>query len=131
MNKLEQYGAELAMLMRRQDGHLREWDFCEEQIVKLRQLILDEPTGTLYGADPAATAVLAVPAALRRTDEPVPLRSDRLDGGNTFRLSPIGDELTSGSMATIVQCSPTCLALEPHIHTADGAVHPTQLLAPS
>jgi hypothetical protein len=130
VNKLEQYGAEYALLLRRQAGHVREWDNCEARLRELYVLIVaDDVDGTLYGAK-AETARMSVPASvqLRQTEVPLPMRSDRLDGGDTFALSPIGDELTSGSLFAIVPCPPGCVQNNPHIHTADGAVHPTRLV---
>lgn len=122
-NKLTQYGAEMAMCLRREAHHLDEARVAGERIEELTKLILEEESGTLYGA--AATQRMTVLPTAR------PLRSDRLDGGDTFALNPIGDELTSGSISAIVLCpndqypnGPTsCLVTSQHVHTADGRVH--------
>ena len=123
MDKLTQYGTEMAMCLRREAEYLREAKELGKRITELTKLIIEEDSGTLYGA--RATEVFEMPQTRA-------LRSDRLDGGNTFRLNPIGDTLTSGAMSAIVSCpgdvgvtGPLCREQSSHIHTADGAVHPT------
>jgi hypothetical protein len=75
------------------------------------------------------TERMALPAhvALRKNSDPVPLRADHLDGGNTFRLNPIADTLTSGTIARIVECPDNCAISSGHVHTADGEIHPTSV----
>jgi hypothetical protein len=141
VDKITQYGAELAMLLRREEAHRLELLTCGERIEELTKLILAEAPGTLYGTtttDPptervtlrrAATGELIMPAhvALRKNSDPVPLRADHLDGGNTFRLNPIADTLTSGTIARIVECPDNCGISSGHVHTADGEIHPTSV----
>jgi hypothetical protein len=131
VDKITQYGSELAMLLRREEAHRLELLACGERIEELTKLILAEAPGTLYGTtttDPP-TERMALPAhvALRKNSDPVPLRADHLDGGNTFRLNPIADTLTSGTIARIVECPGNCGISSGHVHTADGEIHPTSV----
>jgi hypothetical protein len=97
VDKITQYGAELAMLLRREEAHRVELLTCGAHV------------------------------ALRKNSDPVPLRADHLDGGNTFRLNPIADTLTSGTIARIVECPDNCGISSGHVHTADGEIHPTSV----
>jgi hypothetical protein len=131
VDKITQYGAELAMLLRREEAHRVELLTCGARIEELTKLILTEAPGTLYGTTitEMPTERMALPAhvALRKNSDPVPLRADHLDGGNTFRLNPIADTLTSGTIARIVECPDNCGISSGHVHTADGEIHPTSV----
>lgn len=139
MDKLTKLGTELAILLRREHASRAELRGIDKRIRELTQEIQSGEIGTLYPADPQ-TEKFSVPAhvVMRKNADPVPLRHDHQDGGSTFALTPIADVLTSGSgsMSAIVPCpgpmkfgqvGMLCEDSRPHVHTADGIVHPTSI----
>lgn len=130
-NNLERWGAELAMLLRRETEQRAVLADTLDKIEEVCKRITTEPTGTLYGAgtgehpeltvernavgwavtspaehiDPVEWAHGTSSAQKPRNQAPVPMarpvRDDRQDGGSTFRLTPIADTVT---LPAIVPC---------------------------
>jgi hypothetical protein len=133
VNNLQQWGMELALLIRRRDAATDELTAVNAQIDAICQRISDEPTGTLYGTqtgeqpriDPVEWAHGTSPAQKPRNQAPVPmsrpLRTDHQDGGSTFALTPIADTVT---LPAVLPCPRTtggqCAEQAIHVHTAMG-----------
>lgn len=140
MNNLQQWGMELALLIRRRDAARAEWDDATTKIEQLCERISSEPTGTLYGSHTgeqlqvernavgwtvtsSASAPVETPKPRNQAPVPMsrPLRTDHQDGGSTFALTPIADTVT---MPAVHQCPRAtggqCPEQMAHIHTADG-----------
>ena len=145
MSNLERWGAELAMLLRREAQQRIDLDATAARIETVCAQIQAEPSGTLYGAGTGehltvernsvgwAVRSAAVPEQPKpRNEDPVPMPrpmregTEHLDGGSTFALTPIGDTVT---MPAIVPCPRTaggdpasCGETMIHMHFADGTV---------
>lgn len=142
MNNLQQWGMELALLIRRRDAALAELADVDAKWDVAVKRISEEPSGTLYGSQTGEQPAVARNAvgwsveperapevAKPRNQAPVPmsrpLRTDHLDGGSTFALTPIADTVT---MPAVVPCPRlsgdplACLEQAAHLHQLDGAV---------
>lgn len=156
MNNLQQWGMELALLIRRRDAALAELADVDAKWDVAVKRISEESSGTLYGSqtgeqpavarnavgwsvepervseariDPVEWIAGTSPAQKPRNQAPVPmsrpLRTDHLDGGSTFALTPIADTVT---MPAVVPCPRlsgdplACLEQAAHLHQLDGVV---------
>lgn len=133
MNNLQQWGMELALLIKRQDAARAEWDDVTAKIDAVWKRISEEPSGTLYGMqtgeqpriDPVEWIAGTSLAQKPRNQAPVPmsrpLRTDHQDGGSTFALTPIADTVT---LPAVLPCPRTtggqCSEQAIHVHTAMG-----------
>lgn len=127
MNRAEAWGAELAMLVRREHDQARELSETRDRIATLTAQICREPTDTLYGASTGEFAAVQL--------------SQPAHPGNVghFEASPgwatgapdetmIVEMPTEVGMSALVRCPRAdggeCWEPMVHVHTADGRLHP-------
>lgn len=152
-NNLERWGAELAMLLRREVEQRAVLADTLDKIEEVCKRITTEPTGTLYGAgtgehpeltvernavgwavtSPAEWAHGTSPVQKPRNQAPVPMarpmRDDHQDGGSTFRLTPIADSTSyaiTETLPAVVSCPGVGLELgtqERHDLCPEVSVH--------
>jgi len=129
---MERWGLALAVALRRESDQTKMLAETTAQVNELIDKIQSEPNGTLYGAGTGEqTTVIRTtpnvsPASFRRVVRP---GTEHLDGGSTFALTPIGDNVETFVLPAIAPCPRTaggdmasCLEQAPHLHQADGAV---------
>lgn len=142
MNRAELLGARLVMIVRReyeQEALLAE---IRQERRDLLLQIRDMEAGSLYsstGEFPRVTSDPVSPASAVterfervRNPDPIPFRADHTDGGNTFRLTPIGDTVVNMPAVQLdslqpvqvpmIRC-PTCNETFPHVHGEGGRIH--------
>lgn len=126
-SELERLGAELAVTLRTEKMAFDAYEQAKQKADALiTQIQSDQNVGALYGRT-REHPLQAVQRAMR----------DHTDTGNTYRLTPLADGMSLNTGTIRVPCPNSearavddeapCRETAPHIHTADGAVHPTTM----
>lgn len=124
MNRAEQVGAQLVMLIRRQRDQESELENTKRKIDDLMLEVYGFDPGTLYqstGEIPVISSAPVSPADAMTEVFTRPARADHLDGGSTFHFHPIGDTVTNLEVPMIA-CH-LCDQTFPHAHGPDGKIH--------
>jgi hypothetical protein len=139
VSQAEYTGARLVMLIRRQRDQEQELERTKAEVDTLLADIYAMDPGALYqstGEIPVVSSSPVSPAAAVterfervRNLDPIPYRADRTDGGNTFRLTPIGDTVVNmpavrpgEAEVPMIRCQ-LCQETFPHVHGEGGRIH--------
>lgn len=116
MNEAQRIGAELVMLIRREASQMEELERTRLRLTALA----DEARKAESGIYKSTGDIPRV------TDEyesaPQAMRSDRQDGGSTFRFHPVADAITETLPAAMSCDREICQEIYPHIHYMDGSI---------